>query len=166
MEGKNNRYFLLITILLVLISGISVFTLRKVILLEGYIVENNFPNQEAVSQNNATVSKDDTLQVLTPSDDDQFCLGDPIEIRFQAPEPTEIVRLWKVTNLGSGGFNLGDYRPLYFEDGDEHIVYWDQKIARTGKFVEPSYAYQLKVETAEASGRSGIFAIIDCNLDL
>jgi len=156
-----------IIILFILIILVLIFTLVKL-----KNVENNFYTHnlyEGMSPS-PRLLKEKSVKVLSPIENDQFCVGDTIPIKFETSHKTKIIRLWETPGLGGSRYNLGEYRPiLEKEDKEEnkyeYLLSWDQKNIKK-RYTKETSIHRIIVETEKEEGTSDIFAITNCTLSL
>ncbi len=109
------------------------------------------------------------IGIFSPEEDDQFCLGDPIEINYTVPKSVKSVSLSLEERPAAIAANI---RTIQDTPGDNssNTFLWDQTDS-FGAHANPSYAHRIHIwgfENGDTSKpinlQSGIFAIIDCNI--
>lgn len=109
------------------------------------------------------------IGIFSPAADDQFCLGDSIEINYTVPKSVKSVSISLEERPAALASNIRTIQDTPGENSSNTFL-WDQTDS-FGAHANPSYAHRIHIwgfENGDTSKpinlQSGIFAIIDCNI--
>ena len=158
-------------------SNATAFTISFLIVavLTSVVVYSQIGNNSpADAIDGSAIAEDELILVNSPSDGDEYCLGENVPVQWTMPAGADVVRVmvqtpqWLTLILEMPGLrdNQSARVPYsYTWDGT-----YDESNAWNNQFVEPSGLNQIYIEATMKdgspmiSGKSvGRFALIDCN---